>query len=240
MNTFRTGEGGLARTQPLRFRFDGQPLKGYAGDTLASALLANGIYLTGRSFKTTGHARKFSAAPDEPNALVAVQRDHARQTPNLRATQLELYDGLQAVSQNRWPSLSFDLGAVNGMAIAVHCRRLLLQDLLRRDFQAGVSRLAGARPRSDTCACRARWSGRWFPGNDHPGILLAGTAGSYLNRYGVLAGRRVGAHRARCAAQTAWICTLPARRMTGVGRCARDDEHLPQAARAAGLSVRGA
>src|SRR6202035_4708145 len=52
---------------------------------------------------------------EEPNALVAVRRDAARYTPNLRATQVELYEGLEAHSQNRWPSLAFDVGAVNDL-----------------------------------------------------------------------------------------------------------------------------
>ena len=114
MNDWRTPSGGLIdRTQPLRFRFDGRALTGYAGDTLASALLANGIHLTGRSFKYHRPRGILSAGADEPNALVTVRRDRARETPNLRATQVELYDGLDAISQNRWPSLRFDLGAVN-------------------------------------------------------------------------------------------------------------------------------
>jgi len=116
MNRFRTDTGGLIdRTQSVRFRFDGQPLKGYAGDTLASALLANGIHLTGRSFKYHRPRGILSAGADEPNALISVRRDRARYTPNLRATQIELYEGLDAISQNRWPSLAFDLGALNSL-----------------------------------------------------------------------------------------------------------------------------
>src|ERR1700733_7963121 len=114
MNRFRTQSGGLIdRTQTVRFRFDGQPLKGYAGDTLASALLANGIHLTGRSFKYHRPRGIFSAGADEPNALITVRGADGRYTPNLRAPQIELYDGLDTISQNRWPSLRFDLAAVN-------------------------------------------------------------------------------------------------------------------------------
>ena len=114
MNRFRTQTGGLIdRTQSVRFRFDGQPLKGYAGDTLASALLANGIHLTGRSFKYHRPRGILSAGADEPNALVTVSRDAARTTPNLRATQVELYRNLTAFSQNHWPSLEFDFGRIN-------------------------------------------------------------------------------------------------------------------------------
>jgi sarcosine oxidase subunit alpha len=105
--------GRIDRTRPLRFEFDGRTLAGYAGDTLASALLANGVHLVGRSFKYHRPRGIFSAGAEEPNALVTVMRDHARITPNLRATQVELYQGLKASSQNRWPSLTFDVGRIN-------------------------------------------------------------------------------------------------------------------------------
>jgi sarcosine oxidase subunit alpha len=97
----------------LSFTFDGRPYTGLHGDTLASALLANGVHLVGRSFKYHRPRGIFSAGAEEPNALVGVRRDAARYVPNLRATQIELYEGLQAESQNRWPSLEFDVGAVN-------------------------------------------------------------------------------------------------------------------------------
>ena len=113
---FRTATGGrVERAQPIRFSFDGKSYNGLAGDTLASALLANGVHLMGRSFKYHRPRGVLSAGSDEPNALVAVGRDAARYTPNLRATEVELYDGLVAESQNRWPSLDLDLGAVNGL-----------------------------------------------------------------------------------------------------------------------------
>ena len=109
---FRTAVGGLIdRTRPLDFTFDGRKMTGFQGDTLASALLANGVHLMGRSFKYHRPRGVLSAGPDEPNALVSVRRDAARVTPNLRATEVELYDDLDARSQNRWPSLAFDAGA---------------------------------------------------------------------------------------------------------------------------------
>jgi sarcosine oxidase subunit alpha len=112
VNPFRTASGGcIDRAKPLRFSFDGVALTGFAGDTLASALLANGIHLVGRSFKYHRPRGILSAGPEEPNALVTVDRGGGRETPNVRATQLELYQGLAAVSQNRWPSLRFDLGS---------------------------------------------------------------------------------------------------------------------------------
>jgi sarcosine oxidase subunit alpha len=102
--------GRIARDRKIRFSFDGRSYEGLEGDTLASALLANGVHLVGRSFKYHRPRGIMTAGPEEPSALVTVRRDEARSTPNLRATQVELYDGLVAVSQNRWPSLRFDLG----------------------------------------------------------------------------------------------------------------------------------
>ncbi len=112
----RTARGGrVDRARPVRFTFDGRGYTGLEGDTLASALLANGVHLVGRSFKYHRPRGIVAAGSDEPNALVGVRRDAARYTPNLRATQVELYDGLEAESQNRSPSLRFDVGAVNGL-----------------------------------------------------------------------------------------------------------------------------
>jgi sarcosine oxidase subunit alpha len=111
---FRTPSGGrIDRRQPITFSFDGKPYQGYRGDTLASALLANGVHLIGRSFKYHRPRGILSAGADEPNALVTVSRDAARTTPNLRATQVELYRNLSAISQNHWPSLEFDVGRIN-------------------------------------------------------------------------------------------------------------------------------
>ncbi len=115
-NVCRTSEGGrIDRSQVVNFTFDGKPYTGHAGDTLASALLANGVHLVGRSFKYHRPRGLLAAGVEEPNALVAVVRDTARRTPNLRATQVELYEGLVAESQNRWPSLQFDVGAINDL-----------------------------------------------------------------------------------------------------------------------------
>src|SRR5436190_371107 len=117
MSTLRLATGGrIDRSRPLRFSFDSHRYDGFAGDTLASALIANGVHLTGRSFKYHRPRGIVAAGADEPNALVTVARDGARTTPNLRATQVELHDGLVAESQNRWPSLALDLSAANGLA----------------------------------------------------------------------------------------------------------------------------
>jgi sarcosine oxidase, subunit alpha len=110
--------GRIERAQRLAFKFDGVSYEGVAGDTLASALLANGVHLTGRSFKYHRPRGILAAGSEEPNALVTVSRDAARVTPNLRATQVELYEGLVAESQNRWPSLRRDFGRINDLLSA--------------------------------------------------------------------------------------------------------------------------
>ena len=115
MNRRLASGGRIDRSRTLRFTFDGRRYTGFAGDTLASALIANGVHLVGRSFKYHRPRGFLSAGSDEPNALVGVGSTASRYTPNLRATQIELYDGLIAESQNRWPSLSFDVGGVNGL-----------------------------------------------------------------------------------------------------------------------------
>ncbi len=109
----RLDSGGLIdRSKKLHFTFDGRPYTGYAGDTLASAMLANGVRLLGRSFKYHRPRGLIAAGSEEPNALVQLEKG-AYTEPNTRATCIELYDGLVATSQNRWPSLDFDVGAVN-------------------------------------------------------------------------------------------------------------------------------
>jgi sarcosine oxidase subunit alpha len=113
--THRVSSGGLIdRTKPLSFTFDGKAMTGFAGDTLASALVANGVRLVGRSFKYHRPRGILTAGAEEPNALVEL-RGGARREPNTRATMAELYDGLEAVSQNRWPSLRHDVMAVNSL-----------------------------------------------------------------------------------------------------------------------------
>lgn len=115
----RLTNGGLIdRSKPVSFRFDRKSYSGFEGDTLASALLANGVKLVGRSFKFHRPRGILSAGPEEPNALVEL-RQGARREPNTRATQVELYDGLIADSQNRWPSLAFDLRAINSLVAPI-------------------------------------------------------------------------------------------------------------------------
>jgi methylglutamate dehydrogenase subunit C len=119
MTAFRLGHDGLLnRKSDLSFSFDGIPFTGFQGDTLASALIANGQLLVGRSFKYHRPRGVMTAGIAEPNALVTL-REGGRREANTRATQVELYDGLAAHSQNRWPSLNFDVGAVNSLASAM-------------------------------------------------------------------------------------------------------------------------
>ena len=112
----RVQNGGLIDLNTrLQFRFDGQTYEGFAGDTLASALLANDIRLVGRSFKYHRPRGILSAGSEEPNALMTIG-EGAYAEPNVRATTAELFDGMVAQSQNRWPSLGLDLMAVNNLA----------------------------------------------------------------------------------------------------------------------------
>ena len=107
--------GRIDRNRTISFSFDGKHYSGHPGDTLASALLAQGVTLFGRSFKYHRPRGVLTAGIDEPNALVTVLRGKKRDA-NIPATQLEIYDGLVAESQNRFPSLAFDIGAANQLA----------------------------------------------------------------------------------------------------------------------------
>jgi len=109
------GKGLIDRTRPVSFRFDGRDYGGFAGDTLASALMANGVKVVGRSFMYHRPRGILTAGSEEPNAMVEILEDR-QQTPNTRATMQEVYDGLSAQSQNRWPSLRWDLLSVNDYA----------------------------------------------------------------------------------------------------------------------------
>jgi len=111
--TYRLSEGGrIDRSKPLTFTYDGKSYEGCQGDTLASAMLANGVHLMGRSFKYHRPRGIFSAGCEEPNAIVQLE-EGAYTEPNTRAPMIELYDGLKAKSQNCWPSVEWDVNAVN-------------------------------------------------------------------------------------------------------------------------------
>jgi len=111
----RLTSGGLVdRSRWFHFSFDGRAYRGHPGDTLASALLANGVDFVARSFKYHRPRGILTAGSEEPNALVTL-REGARAEPNTRATTIELYNGLTARSQNRWPSLEFDVMSVTSL-----------------------------------------------------------------------------------------------------------------------------
>src|SRR3954467_12012347 len=111
----RLAHGGrIERGTTLRFTFDGREYAGHPGDTLASALLANGVRLVGRSFKYHRPRGILTAGSEEPNALVEL-RGGARREPKTRATVAELFDGLEGRSQNGWPSLAWDFAALNAL-----------------------------------------------------------------------------------------------------------------------------
>ncbi len=113
----RLPEGGLLidRSAPVSFTFDGKTYQGLMGDTLASALFANGVKLVNRSYKYHRPRGVVTSGPEEPNALVNLGTGD-RHEPNIRMTQIELFDGLTAQSQNRYPSLAFDVGVLNAAA----------------------------------------------------------------------------------------------------------------------------
>ena len=107
------GRGRIKADRPVRFTFDGISYEGREGDTVASALLANGVHLMGRGFKYHRPRGALTAGSEEPNALIGTSRGPGRFEPNTRATVQEIYPGLVAESQNKWPSLKFDVGAIN-------------------------------------------------------------------------------------------------------------------------------
>ncbi len=112
--TCRLAEGGgIDRSRTIRFTFNGRGYTGHPGDTLASALLANGVHMVARSFKYHRPRGIVAAGADDPAALVQIGSDDIRTDPNTRVTEQEIYDGLVARAQNCWPSLQYDIGAAN-------------------------------------------------------------------------------------------------------------------------------
>ena len=103
----------IDETYKISFKFNNKTYYGYKGDTLASALLANNIHLVGRSFKYHRPRGVMTAGAEEPNAIVQLHKNTSRTEPNVRATEIEIYEGLEASSQNCWPSVNFDIGGIN-------------------------------------------------------------------------------------------------------------------------------
>ncbi|HHW32535.1 MAG TPA: sarcosine oxidase subunit alpha [Paracoccus solventivorans] len=117
MSQYRVpGRGRVDTSRPVNFTFDGRSYRGAQGDTVASALLANGVHLMGRSFKYHRPRGAIAAGSEEPNALIGTRRGPGRFEPNTRATVQEIWNGLETTSQNKFPSLKWDVGAVNDAA----------------------------------------------------------------------------------------------------------------------------
>jgi len=115
-NQYRTSnsKGIINKEKIINFNFNGDSYQGYEGDTLASALIANGIHLVGRSFKYHRPRGFLGAGVEEPNAMVQLHEGD-RSEPNIMATEVELVEGLKAKSQNCWPSVKFDIGEINNI-----------------------------------------------------------------------------------------------------------------------------
>jgi sarcosine oxidase subunit alpha len=146
----RLASGGrIDRNRLLRFQFDGRTYEGFEGDTLASALLANDVALVGRSFKYHRPRGIVAAGSEEPNALVRIDAGGGRVTPNLRATQIALRDGLVARSQNCWPSAKFDLGSLAGIVSPLLSAGFYYKSFMwppsfwRRIYEPAIRRAAG-------------------------------------------------------------------------------------------------
>ena len=125
---YRLASGGrINRTKPITFRFNKKRYRGFEGDTVASALLANGVHLVARSFKYHRPRGIMGAGAEEPSALLQIESGSGS-VPNPRATQTEIYEGLEVSSVNCWPSLSFDIASVMGVVFASYSCWILLQD----------------------------------------------------------------------------------------------------------------
>ncbi len=147
--TARLGEGGLIdRSRPIHFTFNGTRYSGFQGDTLASALLANGVRLIARSFKYHRPRGLIGAGGEDPCGLVQLE-DGPFSTPNLRVTEIELYDGLSARSVNAWPSVRFDIGVINNLLSSVFVAGFYYKTFMHpqsfwmRYYEPLIRRLAG-------------------------------------------------------------------------------------------------
>ena len=132
----RTESGGrINRSKPLSFKFNGKNYQGYLGDTLASALLANGVSVIGRSFKYHRPRGIVTAGVEEPNAMVQLGTENSTE-PNLKATQIELFEGLTARSVNCWPSVDFDVQRINGFLAGFFRQDFITRQCLVHHFSA--------------------------------------------------------------------------------------------------------
>jgi sarcosine oxidase, subunit alpha len=182
--------GRIDRARPFRFAFDGRDLEGYAGDTLASALLANDVHLVGRSFKYHRPRGVFSAGAEEANALLQIGTG-GRSEPNQKAPQIELYDGLFAESQNRLPSLRFDATAINDLLAPLlpagfYYKTFMWPTGLWMRYERAIRAMAGMGR-----AAREADPDRYDQTNAHCDVLIAG--GGPAGLMAALAAGRAGA-----------------------------------------------
>jgi len=197
MSFSRFEDGGLIdRSRALGFSFDGKQLEGFEGDTLASALLANGVSLMGRSFKYHRPRGLLSGGASEPNALVTLG-DGATREPNLRASMVALRDGLVAESQNRWPSLGFDVGAVNSalspfLGAGFYYKTFMWPAALWEKLYEPVIRRAAGLGRASHAPDAQDYEKRWA----HCDLLVIGSGPAGL--MAALAAARTGARVVLC------------------------------------------
>ncbi len=194
---FRTAQGGMVdRSKPITFSFNGKTLQGFAGDTLASALLANGVRVVGRSFKYHRKRGVFAIGSEEPNALLQIGKGDAAE-PNTRATMVDLVEGMQVYSQNHWPSLGFDVQALTGFLAPLFGPGFSYKTFMRprgwwTKYERVIRRAAGI-GRAPRTADKARYEHCFA----HCDVLVvgAGPAGLQAAQAGFGAGRRRVARR---------------------------------------------
>ncbi|MEZ5775838.1 MAG: sarcosine oxidase subunit alpha family protein [Hyphomicrobiaceae bacterium] len=172
---FRLPKGGrIDRARPVSFTFDGRAMTGRAGDTLASALIANGVHMVGRSFKYHRPRGILGAGSEDPAGLLQVGPDKVQSDPNTRATETELYEGLIARPQNVWPSLGFDVGALNDLAwrwlpAGFYYKTFMGPPLKWMSFEPTIRRAAGL-----GLAPEGPDPERYISQNRHVDVLVAG------------------------------------------------------------------
>lgn len=187
--------GHIQRKDVINFTFNGKAMQGYAGDTLASALLANGVRVVGRSFKYHRPRGLFAAGQEEPNALITVGTGNHRDV-NTRATAQMLYEGLEATSQNAWPSLNFDVGRLNDMASSLFPAGFYYKTFHElgqagwMQFEPIIRRMAGLGPAPEPDDYDTSTYAQY---NAHCDVLVvgAGPAGLMAARTAAKAGARV-------------------------------------------------
>jgi sarcosine oxidase subunit alpha len=147
-NRLQSG-GRIDRSKPLTFTYNGKQYKGFQGDTLASAMLANGVNVVSRSFKYSRPRGIVAAGAEEPNAILQLGATEATQVPNVRATQQELFNGLVSQSTNGWPNVDTDvmsvLGKVGGkmMPPGFYYKTFMFPESLWNTYESLIRKAAG-------------------------------------------------------------------------------------------------